>query len=107
MVRAVGRLILWDADTDLRDYVEAARIQGHEDESRGLEWLGFYYRNQFFDAFPGMDFKGLVDFEDVSSRAMQLREIPPPPGDQTLPGARWTSREPGPTSCGRWGKGQT
>lgn len=23
----------------------------------------YYYRNQFFDAFPGMDFQGLVDFE--------------------------------------------
>jgi pimeloyl-ACP methyl ester carboxylesterase len=23
----------------------------------------YYYRNQFFDAFPGMDFRGLVDFE--------------------------------------------
>lgn len=23
----------------------------------------YYYRNQFFDAFPGMDFEGLVDFE--------------------------------------------
>jgi len=28
----------------------------------GLEGR-YYYRNQFFDAFPGMDFKGLVDFE--------------------------------------------
>jgi pimeloyl-ACP methyl ester carboxylesterase len=23
----------------------------------------YYYRNQFYDAFPGMDFRGLVDFE--------------------------------------------
>ena len=52
-VRAVGRLILWDPITDLRDYLGTARFQGHEDEG-GLEWLGFYSPAAFLEELAGL-----------------------------------------------------
>ena len=58
-VRAVGRLILWDPVTDPRDYLKTARNQGLEDETHGLDWLGFYYPAHFLEELASLSLEGV------------------------------------------------
>jgi pimeloyl-ACP methyl ester carboxylesterase len=78
-VRAVGRLILWDPVADPRGYLETARRQGREDETQGLDWLGFYYPAHFLDELASLSLEGVrrVPREVKIVVSRESPEIPP------------------------------